>query len=224
MALCSRILAWKIPWTEEPGGLQSIGLQRVRHDWAHIHTLHLESGYLPGMRWYQIHNSPEMLQNWKMKDDLWECDLFWGALYQPQKGQWVGCWESTWMSYVTHGPQVIPPEQMQTETSSVAATTKTPGCIHRTCIQLHVCLRVSCPPKGMSLPKVWLPPSQLLPLFQMYCQKFWNGKELDIIINSRTTSLSFLKIHPHSISLCTWVQTYCLIQPRRDCPLSPNIH
>ena len=25
------ILAWKIPWTEEPGGLQSVGLQRVRH-------------------------------------------------------------------------------------------------------------------------------------------------------------------------------------------------
>ena len=28
---CS-ILAWKIPWTEEPGGLQSTGLQRVGHD------------------------------------------------------------------------------------------------------------------------------------------------------------------------------------------------
>ena len=26
------ILAWRIPWTEEPGGLQSIGLQRVGHD------------------------------------------------------------------------------------------------------------------------------------------------------------------------------------------------
>ena len=26
------ILAWEIPWTEEPGGLQSIGLQRVRHN------------------------------------------------------------------------------------------------------------------------------------------------------------------------------------------------
>ena len=25
-------LAWRIPWTEEPGGLQSMGLQRVRHD------------------------------------------------------------------------------------------------------------------------------------------------------------------------------------------------
>ena len=29
MATHSRVLAWKIPWTEEPGGLQSIGLQRV---------------------------------------------------------------------------------------------------------------------------------------------------------------------------------------------------
>ena len=28
----SSILAWKIPWTEEPGGLQSMGLQRVRHN------------------------------------------------------------------------------------------------------------------------------------------------------------------------------------------------
>ena len=26
------VLAWRIPWTEEPGGLQSIGLQRVSHD------------------------------------------------------------------------------------------------------------------------------------------------------------------------------------------------
>ena len=32
MATHSRILAWRIPWTEEPGGLQSMGLQRVRHD------------------------------------------------------------------------------------------------------------------------------------------------------------------------------------------------
>ena len=32
MAAHSSILAWKIPWTEEPGRLQSMGLQRVRHD------------------------------------------------------------------------------------------------------------------------------------------------------------------------------------------------
>ena len=28
----SRILAWRIPYTEEPGGLQSMGLQRIKHD------------------------------------------------------------------------------------------------------------------------------------------------------------------------------------------------
>ena len=33
MATHSNILAWRIPWAEEPGGLQSMELQRVRHDW-----------------------------------------------------------------------------------------------------------------------------------------------------------------------------------------------
>ena len=34
MATHTSILAWEIPWTEEPGGLQSVGLQRIRHDLA----------------------------------------------------------------------------------------------------------------------------------------------------------------------------------------------
>ena len=34
MATHSSVLAWRIPWTEEPGGLQSMGLQRVRNNWA----------------------------------------------------------------------------------------------------------------------------------------------------------------------------------------------
>ena len=34
MATHFSILAWKIPWTEEPGGLQSMGSQTVRHNWA----------------------------------------------------------------------------------------------------------------------------------------------------------------------------------------------
>ena len=41
MATHSGILAWEISWTEEPGGLQSLGSQRVRHDRAtntHTHT------------------------------------------------------------------------------------------------------------------------------------------------------------------------------------------
>ena len=41
MATHSSILAWRIPWMEEPGGLQSTGSQRVGHDWATslTHTL-----------------------------------------------------------------------------------------------------------------------------------------------------------------------------------------
>ena len=34
MATHSSILAWRIPWTEEPGGLQSLGSQRVRYDYV----------------------------------------------------------------------------------------------------------------------------------------------------------------------------------------------
>ena len=39
MATYSSILAWRIPWTEELGGLQSMGSQRVGHDWANTHSL-----------------------------------------------------------------------------------------------------------------------------------------------------------------------------------------
>ena len=46
MATHSSILAWKIPWTEEPGRLQSMGSQRVRHDWVteQVH-MHLKQGF-----------------------------------------------------------------------------------------------------------------------------------------------------------------------------------
>ena len=36
MATHSSTLAWKIPWTEEPGRLQSMGLLRVGHDWSDL--------------------------------------------------------------------------------------------------------------------------------------------------------------------------------------------
>ena len=49
MASQSSTLAWKIPWTEEPGGLQSMGLQRVGHDLAikqqhDTHSLDTDTG------------------------------------------------------------------------------------------------------------------------------------------------------------------------------------
>ena len=47
MATHSSILAWRIPWTEEPGGLQSIGSQRVGHDWVTntLHSIHSPFSY-----------------------------------------------------------------------------------------------------------------------------------------------------------------------------------
>ena len=43
MATHPSILAWEIPWTEEPGGLQSKGLQRVQYDLVTNNSLHIST-------------------------------------------------------------------------------------------------------------------------------------------------------------------------------------
>ena len=50
MATHSSILAYRIPWTEEPGGLQSMGLQKAGHDWV-TNTFTLSSSYLSPVCW-----------------------------------------------------------------------------------------------------------------------------------------------------------------------------
>ena len=52
MATHSRTLAWKIPWTEEPGRLQSMGSQRVGHDGAT--SLYIHEGSFPQISLYFI--------------------------------------------------------------------------------------------------------------------------------------------------------------------------
>ena len=47
MSTHSSILVWKIPCSEEPGGLQSVGLQRVGRDGVHTHSHTQISGSLP---------------------------------------------------------------------------------------------------------------------------------------------------------------------------------
>ena len=47
MATCSSMPAWRIPWTEEPGGLQVMGVQRVGHDWAQ--SIPESRGRFPGL-------------------------------------------------------------------------------------------------------------------------------------------------------------------------------
>ena len=67
MATHSSILAWRTPWTEEPGGLPSIGSQRVRHDWspwARTHALNIILSALPALpTWWFMRQ--EVLAPWK---------------------------------------------------------------------------------------------------------------------------------------------------------------
>ena len=74
MATHSSILAWKIPWTEESGGLHSLGLQRVGHDWVtNTHT------------WRKKHRYSYFLWKIKTKDfflAFWNFSLHKFALMQ----------------------------------------------------------------------------------------------------------------------------------------------
>ena len=62
IATCSSVLAWKIPWTEEPGGLQPMGSQRVRRNQAteHRHAgkqqANIPSGHCQGRSDHRIHS------------------------------------------------------------------------------------------------------------------------------------------------------------------------
>ena len=75
MATYSSILAWKIPRTEEPGGLQSMGLQRVGHDWKHTHT-HTH-GHLINLQQQCLSLSclEGEAETWKPLDRMWWVNL-----------------------------------------------------------------------------------------------------------------------------------------------------
>ena len=70
MANHSSVLVWRIPWTEKPGGLLSIGLQRVGHDWsdwARMHTwwrkgfLLCVALFLASTTWWVYHSCVALL-------------------------------------------------------------------------------------------------------------------------------------------------------------------
>ena len=56
MAIHSSILAWRISQTEEPGELQSIGLQRVRHGWSNGVLTHVYSNTIKSIFHKHFHN------------------------------------------------------------------------------------------------------------------------------------------------------------------------
>ena len=66
MAAHSSILAWRIPWTEKPGRLQSVGLQRVGHDWSYL----AQASLVP-----QLEKNPPAMQ--EARFDSWVRKIPW---------------------------------------------------------------------------------------------------------------------------------------------------
>ena len=89
MAIHSNILAWRIPWTEKRGGLQSVGLQRVGHNWvtntqcnssllpAFLPTLKVQVTYLDTH--LSLGVSPSFMGP-GVVHILWGCTVFWFSL------------------------------------------------------------------------------------------------------------------------------------------------
>ena len=101
LATHSSILAWRSPWTEEPGGLQSVGLQGVRHDWSDLVCTHgsadwqgapspqqLDKGGLP-----QSHTQKLWVRIWEKEVAeiiTWESlpERFWTTDLRPPHVSW----------------------------------------------------------------------------------------------------------------------------------------
>ena len=90
MATHSSIPAWRIPWTEEPGRLQSLGLQRVEHDWSDFAPLLLHiftSRYIEKTEtfiWYtQVNWTNPGASIWSLVHPWFRTSLFVAVVYLP---------------------------------------------------------------------------------------------------------------------------------------------
>ena len=100
MATHSSIPAWRIPWTVEPGGLQSTGWQRVRHDWATNTSLHFTSGRVKPSWGHPIHDSTIFgilsgdYQEWRVWTVNWTfLSLCWLAFWSACPWHLRFCWQ-----------------------------------------------------------------------------------------------------------------------------------
>ena len=85
MATHSSILAWRIPWTEESGGLQSMGLQRVGHDIAtdiFFHCIHLIFLFGPHMSGQRAQKGRQ--DNLETKANV-QCEMIQEEIKFPQR-------------------------------------------------------------------------------------------------------------------------------------------
>ena len=108
MATHSSILAWEIPWTEEPGGLQSVGLQTVGHDWSYLAHMHTDP-------WIHYTHAHRLMHEYTRKCfdiSLYPC-TFESADVEPTYQGWAMpfcIWDLRILGLVIHGsPTINPP-------------------------------------------------------------------------------------------------------------------
>ena len=102
IAIHSSILVWRIPWTDEPDWLQSMGLQRVRNEWAtniHTHTHTHTDMFLPTVattlaQSYRVWCSVYILSAWHKSVDVImsgykKCEKGRVPKIQALKGKWI---------------------------------------------------------------------------------------------------------------------------------------
>ena len=112
MATHSSTLASKIPWMEEPGGLQSMGSPRVGHDWAT--SLHFETGTLRGRK---IHATYQIIKSYTrcIKSLSLELNFFFTLVSLPkcmQKIIWccycdLSALGSYWLCFLSQGTSTM---------------------------------------------------------------------------------------------------------------------
>ena len=95
MATHSSILAWRIPWTEEPGRLQSIGSERTGHDWSDLACMHTPMGLCaePGSReshFQAWETRKEPISEWRASPPARGCALQGGMqlTHRDQRTEW----------------------------------------------------------------------------------------------------------------------------------------
>ena len=98
MATHSSILAWRIPWTEEPGGLQSLGLLRIGHDWSDSTCLIPQFSVLGTTSFFPSkgpHKDPQA-QGSSKRDapERWMVEMVW---FSPHAG-------TSWQRYLLYRP------------------------------------------------------------------------------------------------------------------------
>ena len=121
MATYSNILAWRIPWTEKPGGLQSMGSQRMVHDWV-TNTSHIElwsqtmNGIIPGIPQLTKYNCRHVTGQLASQRKPEICPILWSSSERSAitTGDSIARHTTFWALYVHPGhleslPMFCPP-------------------------------------------------------------------------------------------------------------------